>query len=115
MESLNGQFGNEGQYFKLAVDFLTKYEWLYQYPNTDILLRDVLANVQKEWISILQLCQTEVIRKAIAGDCCVISVQDIVIYKFLINMRQILFIAHSIRLLGPRTCRILSRAVGPSR
>ena len=67
MEGLNGRFDDEDHYFGQAVDFLEKYRWLFQSPNTHILVHGILANIPGEWIACLRLSRKEEIDKAVAG------------------------------------------------
>ncbi|CAG9838397.1 unnamed protein product [Diabrotica balteata] len=41
-------------YFKDALDFLSKYQWLYNYPNTHILVKDILTNFPSDWCEYFQ-------------------------------------------------------------
>lgn len=38
-------------YFDEALEFLKEYQWIYNYPNTDILSRNILDEMPKEWLS----------------------------------------------------------------
>ena len=68
MEMLNGLFEDDVQYFSQAIEFLTRFEWLFKYPNTHILIHDILMNIPDEWIASLNLNQPLNIAKALSGE-----------------------------------------------
>lgn len=48
--SLPKQYSNAVSYFDDVVQFLKTYEWIYNYPNTEILLNRVFENFSLDWI-----------------------------------------------------------------
>ena len=64
---LNRLFEDDSQYFSQAIEFLTRFEWLFKYPNTHIHIQDILTNIPDEWIAI-DPYQPLHIRKALSGE-----------------------------------------------
>ena len=52
MGLLNRLFEDDSQYFSQAIEFFTRFEWLFKYPNTHIHIQDILTNIPDEWIAI---------------------------------------------------------------
>lgn len=38
------------EYSENALDFLKEYQWIYKYPNTQVLVKNVFDNFESEWI-----------------------------------------------------------------
>ncbi|XP_056640923.1 uncharacterized protein LOC130447898 [Diorhabda sublineata] len=41
-------------YFKDALDFLKNHQWVYNYPNTRILIQDIFAHMPPDWLRYFQ-------------------------------------------------------------
>lgn len=48
--SLPLEYNTASCYFEEVVSFLKTYEWAYNYPNTDILIKSVLENFPPDWL-----------------------------------------------------------------
>lgn len=48
--SLPKQYSTAISYFDDVVQFLKTYEWIFNYPNTDILLNRVFEQFPADWI-----------------------------------------------------------------
>lgn len=47
------------EYFQKALPFLKKHNWIYNYPNTDVLLNNVFENIEPDWIPHLEHLGTD--------------------------------------------------------
>lgn len=47
------------EYFQKALPFLKKHNWIYNYPNTDVLLNNVFENIEPTWIPHLKQLGTD--------------------------------------------------------
>uniref|UniRef100_A0A8D8ZSV9 Methyltransferase-like protein 25 n=1 Tax=Cacopsylla melanoneura TaxID=428564 RepID=A0A8D8ZSV9_9HEMI len=52
MVALSDVYSNSSVYFKEAVDFFDQFSWVFDFPNTDILVKDVLSQIPPEWVSV---------------------------------------------------------------
>ncbi len=96
MGLLNRLFEDDSQYFSQAIEFFTRFEWLFKYRNTHI--HDILKNIPDEWIAILNLYQPLHIRKARSGEFYV---------KKTYNFNKVLVFLLSVMLNG-RSAKVLS-------
>jgi len=70
MDRLNGQFENASDYFRKVVQFLSSYQWIYEYPNTHILLHHVPDRIPIEWSNVLNFDHLQDIeQQTISGHC----------------------------------------------
>lgn len=42
------------EYLQKALQFLLKHEWIYNYPNTHVLVNKVFENIEQDWIEHLK-------------------------------------------------------------
>ncbi|KAG5893231.1 hypothetical protein JTB14_013393 [Gonioctena quinquepunctata] len=47
--SLPSSYTSSAEYLKDSLDFLKKYQWLYNYSNTHVLVNKIFANIPADW------------------------------------------------------------------
>lgn len=47
--SLPPSYNNSEEYLEDLLSFLKRYEWIYNYPNTDILINKIFDNFPPHW------------------------------------------------------------------
>ncbi|KAL1462807.1 hypothetical protein WDU94_014614 [Cyamophila willieti] len=52
MVAISDVLSKESVYFKEAVDFFEQFSWIFDFPNTDILVKDVLSQISPAWSSV---------------------------------------------------------------
>lgn len=56
--SLPKQYNTAVSYFDDLVHFLKTYEWIFNYPNTEILLNHIFEKFPVEWIEFFEKINT---------------------------------------------------------
>lgn len=58
MVGINEVLSDNSLYFSEMVDFLDQFSWMFAFPNTDILVLDILSQIPHNWITAFS-CMTD--------------------------------------------------------
>lgn len=57
--SIPHHYASSSEYLRNVLNFLKKYEWIYNYSNTDILIKNVLSNFSPDWRNFIDSLSNE--------------------------------------------------------
>lgn len=78
--------GTEDEYLEKSFEFLGKYQWIFNFKNTDILTKNVLGNFPSEWKDYFTRLTTEELHHLVTGT---LKVTNGVSQKFSISFKNV--------------------------
>lgn len=80
--SLPMQYTTAISYFEDLVHFLKTYDWIFNYPNTEILLNNIFERFPLEWFEFFEKISTTQLNNLSVGTVSVSTIQKRINQRF---------------------------------